>query len=346
MTVTTAGSRSWTTPTTSSLACARGAGEATGSAPSLWLGVTVAAGEIAGADPPTRYVATAPPETPPTMTPASTRAAARAPLTSGSAPREAGGFGRRARRRAAAARGGADRLGLDHLADSGRADLEIDVGVGLDVHIPTAGDLELLVHALEALLRVRDRVDRFGRDLARRIDRERDVEVPGLAVDGDLGDVADLDRLACGRLACPDGDHVHRVRLCEQAHVARAHKAQRDPFLTVVAKAVANPGREPFVRDPHVLPDTQPGDRRERTGGRLEDQAHRARLALRRELVVIGVEDHRLRLPHAEAVLEERAPRHVVVEQLREAALARTHGLVDGLGLLLGRLPDENLPGL
>ena len=49
---------------------------------------------------------------------------------------------------------------------------------------------------------------------------------------------------------------------------------------------------------------------------------------------------------HAERVLEERAARGVVLEELAEAALLGADGLVDGLGLLVGGLAHEHLAGL
>src|SRR5438067_668686 len=273
-------------------------------------------------------IATAPPETPPTITPARRKAAARAPLTSGLAARKARGFGRRARGSSTSACRRPDRLRLDHLADSRRAHLEIDVRVGLDVHVPAAGDLELLVEALEPLLGVGDGVDRLGRDRARWVDREGDVEVASFAMDGDLGDVAHVDRLAGGGLPRADSDDIGRAGLRQQAQVAGARELERNPLLAVVAQAVAHSRGQALVRDAHVLPNAEPRDGRERTRGRLEDQAHGARLALRGELVVIRVQDHWLGFPHAHAVLEERAPRRIVFEELRESALARAHGLV------------------
>src|SRR5690242_19026273 len=115
--------------------------------PAVGAGAGVADGAFdAGADVETRYGAATPPETPPTITPARRNAAARAPLTSGLAPRQTCGFGCRARRGPAASRRRPDSRGLDHLADRRRAHLQIDVGVRLDINVPAAGDLELLVH--------------------------------------------------------------------------------------------------------------------------------------------------------------------------------------------------------
>ena len=59
-----------------------------------------------------------------------------------------------------------------------------------------------------------------------------------------------------------------------------------------------------------------------------------------------GVEHDRLGAADPEAVLEERAPRDVVLEQLRETSFPRAHRLVDRLRFLLGRLADEHLAGL
>src|SRR5207245_7090542 len=73
-------------------------------------------------------------------------------------PRHACCFHRRAGRRLATPRRRPHRLGLDHLSDRGGADLEVDVRVRLDRHVPARCDLELLIDALEALFRVRDRV--------------------------------------------------------------------------------------------------------------------------------------------------------------------------------------------
>src|SRR5436305_3948005 len=169
MTVTTAGSRSCTTPTTGSvapgatLAALVANGVATGRAPAVSLGD--GAGEL--------------PDCSATGTHAEIRrtsahATGRSSLTRALPPRNASGFGRCARRGASAAGGRTSRFRLDHLTDGRRADLEIDVSVRLDLHVPRARELDLLVHALESLLGVRDRVDRLRRDLARRVDRERD----------------------------------------------------------------------------------------------------------------------------------------------------------------------------
>src|SRR5438270_771142 len=58
--------------------------------------------------------------------------------------------GRRGRRGGPLApRGGLDELRLDELPDRGGPDLQVDVGVGLDRHVPRARDLRLLVKALE-----------------------------------------------------------------------------------------------------------------------------------------------------------------------------------------------------
>src|SRR5437870_1864890 len=141
----------------------------------------------------TEAVAAAP-ATPPTSALASTRAAARPPLIASLAARGARGFRHHRRGRGPAATSRRPHgLGLDHLADRGRAHLEIDVRVRFDQNAPAARDLELLIDALEALLGVGDRVDGFRRNLARRVNREGDVEVPRLRVDRDLADVPDVD---------------------------------------------------------------------------------------------------------------------------------------------------------
>src|SRR5438093_1278469 len=88
--------------------------------------------------------------------------------------------------RLAAPRRLANRIRLDHLADRRRAHLEVHVGVWLDGDGPHRSNLQLLVHAFEALLRIRDRVDRPCCDFARWIDSNRDVKVPRLGVNGDF----------------------------------------------------------------------------------------------------------------------------------------------------------------
>src|SRR5437773_2064292 len=125
-----------------------------------------------------------------------------------------------------------------------------------------------------------------------------------------------IDRLAGRCFAGPDRDHVGGVLLGEQTDVGRARELQRYGLLAVVAQAVADSGSEPLVGDADVLPDPEPRDARERARGRLEDETHGARLALRRQLVVVRVERDGLALTHTEAVLEERAPRDVVLEEL------------------------------
>src|SRR5688572_9118681 len=102
----------------------------------------------------------------------------------------AGGVGRDAggRRRLAAPRGCARGLGLDHLADRGRAHFEIHVLARVEGDLPAEGELGLLVEALEARLRVRDRVHGLRRHLGRRVHGEGDVEVPRLGVDEHLPD--------------------------------------------------------------------------------------------------------------------------------------------------------------
>src|SRR2546423_2806604 len=152
-----------------------------------------------------------------------------------------------------------------------------------------------------------------------------------------------VDRLARGRLARPDRDHVSWVLLREQADVRRAGELETYGFLSVVAEAIAHAGREALVGDADVLADPEARNAGERTRRRLENEAHCARLALRRELVVVRVKHDWLRLPGPEAVLEERAARDVVLEQLRETTLACAHRLVNGLRLLFGGLAHEDL---
>src|SRR5882672_1718294 len=137
-----------------------------------------------------------------------------------------------------------------------------------------------------------------------------------------------LDRLSRGRLARPDRDDVGGVLLREQTHVRRAGELETYRFLAVVSEAVTHARGEPFVGDANVLPDTEARDARERARRRLEDEAHGAGLALWGQLVVVRVQHDRLGLSDAEAVLEERAARHVVLEQLGETALLRAHRLV------------------
>jgi len=83
----------------------------------------------------------------------------------------------------------------------------------------------------------------------------------------------------------------------------------------------------------------------ERSGG-LEDEAHRARFALRGELVVQAMKHDRVVPADLEAVLEERAAADVVLEQLGEAALLRADRLVDRLRILVADLTDLHLAGL
>src|SRR3989454_7819427 len=155
-----------------------------------------------------------------------------------------------------------------------------------------------------------------------------------------------VERLPCCRLARPDGDHVGWVLLREQPDVRRAGELEADRLLTVVAQAIAHAGGEALVGDADVLPDPETGNARECARRRLENEAHRTCLPLRGQLVVEPVQHDRLGLPDAEAVLEEGTARDVVLEELREAALASTHRLVDGLRLFLGGLADEDLAGL
>src|SRR6267142_2983016 len=138
-----------------------------------------------------------------------------------------------------------------------------------------------------------------------------------------------LDRLSRRGLPRPDGDHVGGVLLREETDVRRTGELQTYRFLAVVAQAVAHAGGETLVRDADVFSDPETGHARERARRRLEDETHGARLALRRQLVVVRVQHDRLGLSDAEAVLEERAARHVVLEQLGETALLRAHRLVN-----------------
>src|SRR5437762_7192709 len=147
-----------------------------------------------------------------------------------------------------------------------------------------------------------------------------------------------VDRLARGRFARPDGDHVSRVLLREQANVRRAGELETYRFLAVVAEAIPHAGREALIGDADVFADPEARNAREGTRRRLENEAHCARLALRRELVVVRVKNDWLRLPGPEAVLEERAARDVVLEQLRETTLACAHRLVNGLRFFFGGL--------
>src|SRR5438552_9741531 len=152
-----------------------------------------------------------------------------------------------------------------------------------------------------------------------------------------------VDRLSGGRLLCPDRDHVGRVLLGKQTDVRRAGELDGYRFLAVIAKPIPDAGGESFVGDADVLADPKTRNARERAGRWFEDEADGPRLALRGQLVVVGVQHDRLRLAGAEAVLEERPTRNVVLEKLREATLAGTHRLVDGLRLLLGGLTDKDL---
>src|SRR5438105_5013990 len=150
-------------------------------------------------------------------------------------------------------------------------------------------------------------------------------------------------RLSGGRLLRPDRDHVGGVLLRKQTDVRRAGELDGYRFLAVVAEPIPDPGGEPLVGDADVLADPKAGNALECAGRGLEDEAHGPRLALRGQLVVVGVEHDRLCLAGAEAVLEERPARDVVLEKLGETTLACTYGLVDGLGLLLGGLSDKDL---
>src|SRR5437773_9141125 len=155
-----------------------------------------------------------------------------------------------------------------------------------------------------------------------------------------------VDRLSGGRLLRPDRDHVGGVLLGKQTDIRRAGELDGYRFLAVIAEPIPDAGGESFVGDADVLADPETRNARERADRRLEDEAYGPRLALRGQLVVVGVEHDRLRLAGAEAVLEERPARDVVLEKLRETTLACAHRLVDGLGLLFGGLSDQNLPRL
>src|SRR6267378_6560384 len=155
-----------------------------------------------------------------------------------------------------------------------------------------------------------------------------------------------FDRFSRGRLARPNSDEVGGVLLRKQTDVRCAGELDTYRFLAVVPQPVANAGGKPFVGDANVLPYTEAGDAREGARRRLEDEAYGARLTLRGQLVVVRMQHDRLGLSDAEAVLEERAARDVVLEQLRETALFCAHRLVDGLRLFFGGLPDEDLPKL
>src|SRR5437773_4210840 len=152
-----------------------------------------------------------------------------------------------------------------------------------------------------------------------------------------------VDRLSGCRLLRPDGDHVGGVLLGKQTDVRRAGELDGYRFLAVIAEPIPDAGGESFVGDADVLADPETGNTRERSGRRLEDEADGPRLALRCQLVVVGMQHDRLRLAGAEAVLEERPARDVVLEKLGETTLACTYGLVDGLRLLLGGLSDKDL---
>src|SRR5439155_16151410 len=129
------------------------------------------------------------------------------------------------------------------------------------------------------------------------------------------------ERLARRRLARAEGDEVANVRLAHERDVGRAREGQGDAVFAIVAQAVAHAGCEALVRDADVLADAEARQARERTGRWLEDEAHGARLALRRELIRQRVEAHRVLATDAEAVLEEGPARVVVLEELHEATL-------------------------
>src|SRR5438309_2961366 len=137
-----------------------------------------------------RYVAVAPPEIPPMRTPTRRRAAARPPLTirphASLPPRHPRCFRVRASRGLPPPSGRSYGVRLDHLANSRGTHLEVHVCIRLDRHVPGGCDLELLVHTLESLLGIGDRVNRPRRHLTRRIDGNCYVKVPGLRVNGDF----------------------------------------------------------------------------------------------------------------------------------------------------------------
>src|SRR5438552_4648980 len=147
-----------------------------------------------------------------------------------------------------------------------------------------------------------------------------------------------VDRLSGGRLLCPDRDHVGRVLLGKQTDIRRAGELDGYRFLAVIAEPIPDAGGESFVGDADVLADPETRNARERAGRRLEDEAYGPRLALRGQLVVVGVEHHRLRLAGAEAVLAERPARDVVLEKLRKNTHAFAQRLVVGSRLHLGGL--------
>src|SRR6266508_3511752 len=322
-TVTTVGRSSLTTSTTGSAPAGTCAGATVGSA--LGDGSM----KVAGGRPPSTLAA-APPAMPPRTTPTRRSAAAlpldRVVFVTGLPPDAGSGFACGGGGLAAAGRRSRD-LRLDHLTDRGTADLEVDVTVGFD--------LDLLVHALESLLRVRHRVDRLRADERRRIDRERDVEVLRFGVHEQLSDVADLHRLRDRRLARTQRDDVGALVLTHETEIRRARERQLDRLFAVVAQAVAHSRGEPLVGDADVLADPEARHRRERADRRLEREAHGPRFTLGGERVIHRVQAHRLVASDAEAVLEERAPRRIVVEQLRQTALLRTDRLVDRLRFLL-----------
>src|SRR2546425_1216896 len=125
-----------------------------------------------------------------------------------------------------------------------------------------------------------------------------------------------VDRLSGGRLARSHGDDVGGVLLRQQPDVRRAGELETYRFLAVIAEAVAHARGEPLVGDAYVFADPEAGNARERPRRRLEDETHGACLPLRSQLVVVGMEHDRFALSDAEAVLEERATRDVVVALL------------------------------
>src|SRR5438309_135389 len=204
MTVTTDGRRSCTTDTSGSLP--PGAPAPAPVASGVALGrMPVVFAALGVGEPPLAGVTHAEPS--PTST--TVRSVRRSALTPELSPRRPWCFGRASGRGAAPPSGRASGLRLDHLADGRGADLEVYMRVGLDLHVPGAGELELLVDALEALLRVRDRVDRPRRERTRWIDGEGDVEVTRLRVHRDVRHVSRVQRLSRGRLLRAGGDRVH-----------------------------------------------------------------------------------------------------------------------------------------
>src|SRR2546423_15587338 len=129
-----------------------------------------------------------------------------------------------------------------------------------------------------------------------------------------------VDRLSGGRLLRPNRDHVRGVLLGQQADVRRARELETYRFLAVVAQAVTHAGCEALVGDADVLADPETGNARERARRRLENEAHRARLALRRQLVVARLQHDRLRLSYTQPVLDKCAAPDFLIVTPRELA--------------------------